>query len=131
MDAVLKVVGGALIAVILGLTLRQQGKDIALLLSAAVCCMVVAVGVAYLTPVVDFVRQLQENTGTDPEFLRILLKSVGIGLLGEIAGLICADAGNAALGKTVQILTASVILWLSLPLMSTLLELVRKMMEDV
>jgi len=131
MDAVLKVVGGALIAVILGLTLRQQGKDIALLLSAAVCCMVVAVGVAYLTPVVDFVRQLQENTGTDPEFLRILLKSVGIGLLGEIAGLICADAGNAALGKTVQILTASVILWLSLPLMSTLLELVRKMMEEV
>ena len=131
MDAVLKVVGGALIAVILGLTLRQQGKDIALLLSAAVCCMVVAVGVAYLTPVVDFVRQLQENTGTDPEFLRILLKSVGIGILGEIAGLICADAGNAALGKTVQILTASVILWLSLPLMSTLLELVQKMMEEV
>ena len=131
MDAVLKVVGGALIAVILGLTLRQQGKDIALLLSAAVCCMVVAVGVAYLTPVVDFVRQLQENTGTDPEFLRILLKSVGIGLLGEIAGLICADAGNAASGKTVQILTASVILWLSLPLMSTLLELVQKMMEEV
>ena len=131
MDAVLKVVGGALIAVILGLTLRQQGKDIALLLSAAVCCMVVAVGVAYLTPVVDFVRQLQENTGTDPEFLRILLKSVGIGLLGEIAGLICADAGNAALGKTVQILTASVILWLSLPLMSTLLELVQRMMEEV
>ena len=131
MDAVLKVVGGALIAVILGLTLRQQGKDVALLLSAAVCCMVVAVGVAYLTPVVDFVRQLQENTGTDPEFLRILLKSVGIGLLGEIAGLICADAGNAALGKTVQILTASVILWLSLPLMSTLLELVQKMMEEV
>lgn len=131
MDAVLKVVGGALIAVILGLTLRQQGKDVALLLSAAVCCMVVAVGVAYLTPVVDFVRQLQENTGTDPEFLRILLKSVGIGILGEIAGLICADAGNAALGKTVQILTASVILWLSLPLMSTLLELVQKMMEEV
>lgn len=131
MDAVLKVVGGALIAVILGLTLRQQGKDVALLLSAAVCCMVVAVGISYLTPVVDFVQQLQENTGTDPEFLRILLKSVGIGILGEIAGLICADAGNAALGKTVQILTASVILWLSLPLMSTLLELVQKMMEEV
>ena len=131
MDAVLKVVGGALIAVILGLTLRQQGKDIALLLSTAVCCMVVAVGISYLTPVVDFLQQLQENTGTDPEFLRILLKSVGIGLLGEIAGLICADAGNAALSKTVQILTASVILWLSLPLMRTLLELVQKMMEEV
>ena len=131
MDAVLKVMCGALIAVILGLTLRQQGKDIALLLSVAVCCMVVVVGVSYLTPVVDFVRQLQTSSGTDPEFLRILLKSVGIGLIAEIAGLICSDAGNAALAKTIQILATSVILWLSLPLMSALLDMVRKMMEEV
>ncbi|MBQ2893716.1 MAG: hypothetical protein IJE24_06230 [Oscillospiraceae bacterium] len=131
MDAVLKVIIGTLIAVILGLMLRQQGKDIALLLSTAVCCMVIAVGVGYLTPVVDFVRQLHTSTGTDPEFLRILLKSVGIGLIAEIAGLICTDAGNAAMAKTIQILATAVILWLSLPLMQTLLELVQKIMEGL
>jgi len=131
MDAVLKVIFGAIIAVILGLTLRQQGKDIALLLSIVVCCMVVAVGISYLTPVVDFVRQLYHDTGTDPAFLRIMLKSVGIGLVAEVAVLICTDAGNAALAKTIQILAASVILWLALPLMNALLELVRKMLEDV
>ncbi len=131
MDAVLKVICGALIAVILGLALRQQGKDIALLMSVAVCCMVIAVGVSYLSPVVEFVRQLNENTGTDPELLRILLKSVGIALVAEIAGLICTDAGNAALAKTIQILATSVILWLALPLMSALLELIQKMMEEV
>jgi stage III sporulation protein AD len=131
MDTVLKVIFGALIAVILGLMLRQQGKDIALLLSTAVCCMVIAVGISYLTPVVDFVRELQANTGMDPAFIRIILKSVGIGLVAEIAGLICADAGNAALAKTIQILATAVILWLALPLMRALLELVRKMMEEV
>lgn len=131
MDAVLKVIFGALIAVILGLALRQQGKDSALLLSIAVCCMVVAVGFSYLAPVVDFVRQLHANTGIDPDFLRILLKSVGIGLVAEIAGLICTDAGNAALAKTIQILAAAVILWLALPLMNALLELIRKIMEGV
>lgn len=131
MDTVLKAILGALIAVILGLALRQQGKDTALLISIAVCCMVIAVGISYLTPVVDFVRNLQENTGTDPDFLRILLKSVGIGLVAEVAGLICTDAGNAALAKTIQILATAVILWLALPLMSALLELVRKMMEEV
>lgn len=131
MDTVLKVIFGALIAVILGLMLRQQGKDIALLLSTAVCCMVIAVGISYLTPVVDFVRELQANTGMDPAFIRIILKSVGIGLVAEIAGLICTDAGNAALAKTIQILATAVILWLALPLMRALLELVRKMMEEV
>ena len=114
MDTVLKVIFGALIAVILGLMLRQQGKDIALLLSTAVCCMVIAVGISYLTPVVDFLRELQANTGMDPAFIRIILKSVGIGLVAEIAGLICTDAGNAALAKTIQILATAVILWLAL-----------------
>ena len=131
MDTVLKVIFGAIIAVILGLMLRQQGKDIALLLSTAVCCMVIAIGISYLTPVVDFVRELQANTGMDPAFIRIILKSVGIGLVAEIAGLICTDAGNAALAKTIQILATAVILWLALPLMRALLELVRKMMEEV
>lgn len=131
MDTVLKVFCAALITVILGLTLRQQGKDMALLLSIAVCCMVVAAGVAYFTPVVDFVRQLNGNTGTDPELMQILLKSVGIGLIAEIASLICTDAGNAALGKTINILATAVILWLALPLMQSLLELVLKTMEDI
>ena len=44
MDTVLKVIFGALIAVILGLMLRQQGKDIALLLSTAVWCQTIVPG---------------------------------------------------------------------------------------
>ncbi len=131
MDGVVKVLCGALIAVILGLALRQQGKDVALLLSIAVCCMVVAVGVSYLTPVLEFVQQLNSSTGINSDFLQILLKSVGIGLVAEIAGLICTDAGNAALAKTIQILAAAVILWLALPLMRALLELIQKMVEEV
>ena len=131
MDSVLKVIFGALIAMILGLTLKQQGKDIALLLSIAVVCMVTFVAISFLTPVVDFIQQLQSNIPTDSGFLRILLKSVGIGLIAEIAGLICTDAGNAALAKTIQLLSVAVILWLSLPLMRALLELVQTMMEEV
>lgn len=131
MDSVLKVIFGALVALILGLTLRQQGKDMALLLSIAAGCMVTVAAISFLIPVVDFIQQLQSNISTDSEFIRILLKSVGIGLVAEIAGLICTDAGNAALAKTIQVLSAAVILWLSLPLMRALLELVRTMLEEV
>ena len=129
MGAVLKVICGALIAVILGLTIQQQRKDIALLLSTTVTCMIVMVGISYLKPVVEFVKQIHGNTETDPEFLRILLKSVGIGLIAEIAGMICSDAGNKAQGKAIQIFATTVILWLSLPLMTSLLDLVRRIME--
>ena len=66
--------------------------------------------------------------GLDSGTLRILLKAVGIGLVSEIAALVCADAGNSSLGKTVQLLGSAVILWLSLPLFTMLIELLQRIM---
>lgn len=131
MSDALKVLAGVLIAVILGLTLRQQGKDMALLLSILACCMVLVVCMVYIEPVIDFIETLQSISGAQNEIFQVLLKSVGIGLIGEIASLVCSDSGNAALAKAIQILTSAVVLWLSLPLMQALLELVKQMLEEV
>lgn len=120
-----------LLAVILGLALGKQGKETGLLLTLAVCCMVACVAIAYLEPVIDFVRELRDIGQLDDEMLQILLKAVGIGLIGEISSLICTDAGNAALGKALQLLTAAAILWLSLPLLTGLLELVQEILGEV
>ena len=131
MSDALKVLAGVLIAVILGLTLRQQGKDMALLLSILACCMVLVVCMVYIEPVIDFIETLQSISGAQNEIFQVLLKSVGIGLIGVIASLVCSDSGNAALAKAIQILTSAVVLGLSLPLMQALLDLVKQMLEEV
>ena len=131
MGAFWQVLGGVLIALVLTLVLHQQGKDLSLILSIAVCCMVIMAAAAYLEPVVAFVRQLQAVAKLDSEMMRIMLKAVGIGLIAEIASLICTDAGNGALGKAVQLLAAAVILWLALPMMQALLAMVQQMVGDV
>lgn len=120
-----------LVAVVLLLALGKQGKEAGLLLSLAVCCMLGVLALSYLEPVVALVRRLQDMTGLDSEMLGVLLKAVGIGIVGEIASLICADAGNAALGKALQLLSAAVILWLSIPLVNALLELLQEMLGEV
>ncbi len=126
-----QVLGGVLVAVVLILMLYQKGKDIALVLSVIMCCTVLLTALFYLRPVVDFVRQLQDMGKLDGDTMRIMLKAVGIGLTGEIAALICADAGNGALGKTVQIMASAVILWLSLPLMQGLMDMIQRIMGEV
>lgn len=131
MEAFWQGAAAVLLTVILGLALGRQGKETALLLTLAVCCMVCCLAVSYLQPVVDFINQLQSIGQLDSEMLEILLKAVGIGLIGEIASLICTDVGNAALGKTLQLLSAAVILWLSLPLLNQLLELVQDILGEV
>lgn len=124
MDIFLKASAGVFIAVILCLSLAKQGKDLSLLLTVVVCCGVVTAAVTYLQPVIDFLKRLQTIGQLDSEIFQTLLKAVGIGLLAEIMSLICTDAGNASLGKTLQILATAVILWMSIPMLNALLELI-------
>lgn len=124
MDLFIKTAAGIFFAMILIVTLSKQAKDMATILSIGVCCMVGLVAFHYLAPVVSFLQTLQDKTGLDGAFFQILMKAVGIALLGETASLICADAGNSSLGKVIQVLSSAVILWLSLPLLEKLLDLV-------
>ena len=128
MDTFFQVTGGVLIAVILGVTLQKQEKDISVMLILCVCCMVITVMAAYLEPVFDFVQAAMSLGQIKTELLKPILKAAGIGIVAEIACLICTDSGNAALGKSIQLLSAAVILWLSLPLLQALLELMQRML---
>ena len=124
MEMFLKAAVGVLITLILCLVLAKQGKDMATLLVLAVCCMVLTAVIASLRPVLDFFSKLETIGKLDSRLIKTLLKAVGIGMLSEIVGLVCADAGNSAMGKTLQILASAVILTLSVPIFTQLLELI-------
>lgn len=126
-----KAAAGTLVTVILGLVLGKQGKDMGLMLTMAVCAMVCILALTYLEPVLEFLRELESLSSLQTDMLGILMKSAGIGLVAEIASLICTDAGNASLGKTLQLLATGVILCLSLPILRTMLELIRKILGEL
>jgi stage III sporulation protein AD len=131
MDLFLKAVAAALITAVIGLVLARQGKDMFLLLTLAACAMIGAVAFTYLKSVISFLQRLTDMTQLNTDLLAVILKTVGIGLIGELAGLICSDAGNAALAKSIQILTTAVILWLSIPLFESLLDLVQAILGEL
>lgn len=128
METYLKATACVLVAVVLCLTLSKHTKEMSLLLIMTVCCMVVIAAITYLTPVISFLEKLQTVGNLDADLLRILFKAVGIGLTAEITSLICEDAGNSALGKGLKLLASAVILWLSVPLFTTLVELVEEIL---
>ena len=77
----------------------------------------------------EYVRYIPGNL--EPELLHSVLKAVGIGLLAELTGQICADSGNASLGKSLQILATAVILWLMLPLFTQLIDLLEEILGAI
>lgn len=130
MTPFLQAAAAILIAVILCIALGKNGKETALLVSLAACSMVVICALDYLTPVMNFLNQLQDTAQMDSSVLKLLGKVVGFGMITELVVLICTDAGNAALGKALQILSSAVILWLSIPVLEDLLELVTSILGE-
>ena len=131
MELFIKAAAGVLIAVVISLVLSRQSKDFATLLIICVCCMVGVTALVYIEKIIDFIKKLENTGNLNPQLISILFKSVGIGLLTEITTMICSDSGNAAMGKIIQILSTSVILWLCIPLFEQLLELVQQVMGSV
>ncbi len=131
MDKFFQAVALSLLAVILILVLQKQGKESAVLLSLLVCCTVGAAAFAFLEPVLELMERLQRIGSLDDPILHSLIKIVGIAITGEVASLICTDAGNASLGKVLSFMGTCVILWLSIPVLTTLLELVEGILEKL
>jgi len=131
MERFIQVLAGVLLTVLLGAAISKQAADMKMLLTIAVSCMVLAVVIRYLEPVIAFVEELQTAGNLDSEMVRILIKCVGISVVAEITVLVCSDSGNAALGKGIQMLATAVVLWLGLPLLQELLELVQRMLGEL
>lgn len=120
-----------LVTVVLGLAVGKQEKDITVLLTMAACCMAGVAAVNYLEPVLDLLWELESLGQLQGGMLGILLKAVGITLVAEIAGMICTDAGNGSLAKTLQMLGSAVILYLSIPIFQAFLTLIREILGEL
>ena len=127
----LQAVGAVLLTTVLGLTLTNRGKEYGIVLTILVCCMVLVIAFTYLDPVLKFLQELERLADLETEMLLTLLKVVGIALLGEMSALICNDAGNSSLGKTLQILGSAVILWIAIPIFRSLINLLQRILGEL
>ena len=131
MELFWKAIAVSLLTAILGVAMGKQNKDISLLLSIAGCVLIAGLTAVYLSPVVRFLEELESLGNLRGDMLGILLKAVGIGLISEIASVVCGDSGNAGLGKMIQLIGSVVILWLSIPVFRALLDLVQTILGEL
>lgn len=131
MELFWKAAAAVMICVVLLPVLQKQEGDIAAGLTVAVCCMIGTGLIQLLIPVVDFLSELQALAHTDENTLKILFKIIGISLVCEISAAVCSDSGCSALGKSLQTLGASVILYLSIPVLQMFLSLVQEILNGL
>ena len=124
MDFLWKCATLGIIASLLGLALRKEREEQALLLGLAAAALIFVSALQSLQGVEELLRRAGERAGLTAVLTVPVLKSLGLALLGRFSASLCRDAGQASAAQAVELAAACAILCVSLPLLQSLLELV-------
>lgn len=125
---VVKIVGIALVALIIIIVIRQYKPEFAIYISIIAGVMILILGMDKISQVISLLNSLASKASINNEFLILLIKITGIAILSEFAVSICKDAGESAIASKVEIGTKIIIISMSIPIISSLLEVILKVL---
>ena len=127
MTAPLKLSALALAAALLCLTLKKQSPELALALSLCALALGAGVILSALKPVLNLAASLARRAELEEGLTAPLWKCMGLGLLTELTASVCADAGQNALAKLIELGGGILCLAAALPLLQAVLALIEEL----
>ena len=122
MDAVIKIIGIGLIALISIIVIKQYKPEFAIYVSIIAGIIIFFMVFDGLAGIINLINELTTKANINSEFIKILLKITGIAFLAEFAVQICNDLGESALANKVDLGGKVIIISLSIPILSSLIE---------
>ncbi len=124
MEEIIKIIGIGLIALVIIIILKQYRPEFAIYVSIIVGVLILALAMRKITGVINLLKSISEKTYINKQFLGILLKITGIAIITEFAVSICSDAGEKAIASKIEMGSKVIIIAMSIPIISSLLELI-------
>ena len=125
---IVKIIGIAFLAVIIILILKQYRPEFAMYVSIIAGALILILSIGKLDGIIQLLTSIANSTKINGEFLAILLKITGIAFLTEFAVSICKDSGETAIASKVDLGGKIIIIAISVPIISALLETVVKVL---
>ena len=121
---IFKIVGVGIISLILIIILKQYKPEFAIYISILAGILILFMVMDKLSSIINLFSNLTSKTGANSEFLKILFKITGIAILTEFAVSICKDSGETAIASKIDLGGKIIIISISIPIITALLELI-------
>jgi stage III sporulation protein AD len=121
---ILKIAGIAIVAAAAIAFLKDVKPELAVFAGVAAGVLIFITVADMLTAIIATVTGLVGKTGIQPELTASVLKIIGVGYIAEFAAGVCEDSGNKGLGDKIIFGGKVVILFLSLPILKGLLDVI-------
>ena len=125
---IIKIIGIGLIALIIIVILRQYRPEFAMYVSLGAGVLIFALIATRISGKIEVLKSLSNKTSINNQFLILLIKITGIAILTEFTVSICKDSGETAIANKVDFGGKVIIMSMSIPIMSSLLETIIKIL---
>ena len=125
---IIKIIGVGMIALIPTVILKQYRPEFSIYISLLAGAIILAMIFSKLNGILQLIQKLSEKTMINKGFLTILFKITGIAILTEYVATVCIDTGERAIASKVEFGGRTIILSLSIPIISGLLETIVKIL---
>ena len=125
---IVKIIGIGLISLIIIIILKQYKPEFAVYVSIIAGILIIALTIGKIAGIIDILKNLANNTTINNQFLVLLIKITGIAILTEYTVSICKDSGESAIASKVDFGGKIVIMSMSIPIISSLLETIIKVL---
>lgn len=119
---IIKIIGIGLIALIIIIILKQYKPEFAIYASLIAGILIFALIATKISGIVEVLKSLANKSSINSEFITLLIKITGIAILTEFTVSICKDSGESAIASKVDLGGKVIIMSMSIPIMSSLLE---------
>lgn len=124
MDIIIKAVVIGVTGAVLSLIIKKTNPEISTVLTLAVCMVIVGISMKVFSSVVEVLELVELGSGFSSAFTAPILKCVGIGITARLGSDLCKDSGQEAVASSVEICGAVCALYVSLPLIKTMLRMI-------
>lgn len=112
----------ALCAVLFAALVQKTNKEYALLISLGTAAVLLLFLLERAGPVLQQVEDLAASGPLEGEAVGLMLRAVGITVVGQVVARLCKDAGESALAYTVDLAARAAVLAAALPALGRLLK---------
>lgn len=121
---IFKIIGIGLLTCIVAIIIKQVRPEFYIVVVLSGATVILFLVIDQLKIVFDYFLTIFNKTSLNYELFASVLKIVGVGFLTEFANGICVDTGNSSIGEKIVFAGKIVIVCLSLPIISSLLNVI-------
>ena len=121
-------VGAGIIGTVLSVVLKQYKPEFSMYITLITGMLMLGAAVSAVKPALDMISSYMEIADPDSEYAEILIKTLAVCYLTQMAGESCRDAGETSIAAKIALAGKIAVVLIALPLFEKLMEVIKQLL---